>query len=67
MKQIFFLLAVFGLVMFVMLDSGALEFRREVLQTNDLIERQSYKPDFSMDRLPSYFNKIVHKIRNSVQ
>ena len=61
MRYLFFLLALFCLAVFVMLDSGALDFHSEILQKTDLTERQAYKPEFHMDRLQAYFNKLVSK------
>lgn len=61
MKYLFLFLALFGLAVYVLFDSGTLVFKSETLQMTGLVERAAYKPEFHEERLQPYFNKLVSK------
>ena len=63
MKWVVGVAALFVLVVYLLLDSGALEFRTKTIEQNELIERVAFKPVFHRDRLENDLRRHLASAR----
>ena len=62
MRYVWVGLFLFGLAVYALLDSQALEFKSENAATPyGLVDRRTYKPEFHGDRLETWSNNLISK------